>query len=268
MLGLNKADASNEYSWRKYAPIRRRCVLFNSACGSNASSISCGARLENIEQISVTAFEIFEHVAQLLRGSFGIEPKNPVDDMIGPDLIGRIEVSGLSRRLEGSDDDPGRIRAQIQGLAIQELGLGQRGSLGLFEAGSCDVPWPPISWDGGSRFGRSRSVRLNWRISTRPRRYDSTDSAPLFSLAPIRMEPIRTAARFGIDQRCLQVVFAQKPIECAHRPCRPLRAVVRPPRGKARGNRRRRLDGLLIERFGLLAEPAEALGPDRPEVSR
>src|SRR4051794_35229073 len=27
MLGLNKADASNEYSLRKYAPIRRRCVV-------------------------------------------------------------------------------------------------------------------------------------------------------------------------------------------------------------------------------------------------
>ena len=73
----------------------------------------CGARLEDIEQIPVTTFEIFEHLAQLLRGSFGIEPKNPADDMIGPDLIGRIEVSGFSRRLEGPDDDPGRIRAQI-----------------------------------------------------------------------------------------------------------------------------------------------------------
>ncbi len=40
MLGLNKADASNEYSLRKYAPIRRRCVSFNLACGSSASSIS------------------------------------------------------------------------------------------------------------------------------------------------------------------------------------------------------------------------------------
>jgi len=35
-----------------------------------------------------------------------------VDDMIGPDLVRWIEVSGLSRRLEGPDDDPGRIRAK------------------------------------------------------------------------------------------------------------------------------------------------------------
>ena len=73
----------------------------------------CGARLEDIEQVSVTPFEIVEHVAQLLRGSFGIEPKNPADDVVGPGLIGWVEVSGFSRRFEGSDDDPGRIRAQI-----------------------------------------------------------------------------------------------------------------------------------------------------------
>ena len=63
----------------------------------------------------MAAFEVFEHFGQLLRGSLGIEPKHPVDDMIGPGLVGRVEVSGFSRRLEGPDDDPGRIRAQIQG---------------------------------------------------------------------------------------------------------------------------------------------------------
>jgi hypothetical protein len=61
----------------------------------------------------VTAFKIFQHVDQLFRGSFGIKPKNPADDMVGSNLIGRIEVSGFSRRLEGPDDNPGRIRAQI-----------------------------------------------------------------------------------------------------------------------------------------------------------
>src|SRR5580658_10032957 len=72
-----------------------------------------GARLEDIEQVPVTTFEIFENVCQLLRGRFSIEPQNPVDDMIGSDLIGWVEVSGLSRRFEGPDDDPGRIRAKI-----------------------------------------------------------------------------------------------------------------------------------------------------------
>ena len=61
----------------------------------------------------MTTFEIFEHVAQLLRGSFRIEPKNSADDMIGSDLIRWIKVPGFNRRFEGPDDDPGRIRAQI-----------------------------------------------------------------------------------------------------------------------------------------------------------
>ena len=80
------------------------------------------ARLENIEQIPVTTIKIIEHVCQLLFSSLEIEAKNPVDDVIGPGLIGGVEVSGLSRRFEGPDDHPGRIRAQIQGLAIQEAG--------------------------------------------------------------------------------------------------------------------------------------------------
>ena len=72
------------------------------------------ARLENFEQVSVPAPEVLKHLAQLLHGRFGIKPKHPANDMIGTDLVGRIEVSGLSRRLEGPYDDPRRIRAKVQ----------------------------------------------------------------------------------------------------------------------------------------------------------
>ena len=72
----------------------------------------CRARPEDLKQIPVTTFEVFEHLSQLPGGSLGLEPKNPVDDMIGPDFVSWIEVSGLSRRLEGPHDDPGRIRAK------------------------------------------------------------------------------------------------------------------------------------------------------------
>ena len=72
-----------------------------------------GARLKDSEQISVTTFKIFEHFAQLFCGNFRIKPKNPVNDVVGSDLIGWVEVSGFSRRFEWPDDDPGRIRAQI-----------------------------------------------------------------------------------------------------------------------------------------------------------
>ena len=68
------------------------------------------------------------------------------------------------------------------------------------------------------------------------------------------MKAIRTTSRLGIDQCCLQVVFAKKPAECAHCSDRPLFAAIRAPRGKARGNRRGRLDRLLIERFGIADE--------------
>src|SRR4051812_2447090 len=64
-------------------------------------------RIEDIEQISVPAFEILEHVFQLLGSVFGIEPKNAFDDMIGPGLVSCVEFYGLSRRPEGSHDDPG-----------------------------------------------------------------------------------------------------------------------------------------------------------------
>ena len=101
----------------------------------------CGARFENVEQVPVAAFEVFKHLAQLLRGSFSIEPKHPVDDMIGSDLVSRVEVSRLSRRFERPDDDPGRIRAQIEALAIQEFGLGQGCSLGAIEMDSCRCNW-------------------------------------------------------------------------------------------------------------------------------
>ena len=66
-----------------------------------------GARFESIEQVSVTTIKIFKHVAQLLSGGFGIQTKNSVDNIVGSDLIGCIEVSGLGCRFERSDDDSG-----------------------------------------------------------------------------------------------------------------------------------------------------------------
>jgi hypothetical protein len=33
--------------------------------------------------------------------------------VIGPDLIGRVEVSGFSRRFERPDDHPGGVRTEM-----------------------------------------------------------------------------------------------------------------------------------------------------------
>jgi len=110
----------------------------------------CGARLEDFQQVPVTAFEVFEHFGQLSRGSPGLEPKDPADDMVGPGLIGRVEVSGFSRRLEGSDDDPGWIWSQMQVLAVQESGLRQSGPLKSLAVqsshlGGCAPIWIRVS---------------------------------------------------------------------------------------------------------------------------
>lgn len=69
-----------------------------------------GASFENLEQIPVASFEIIEDVAQLLRRGFRIEAKNPVDDMVRPGLVDRIEVARFSRGFERPNDDSGRIR--------------------------------------------------------------------------------------------------------------------------------------------------------------
>ena len=100
-----------------------------------------GARLENVEQVPVAAIEVLEHLVQLLRGSLGIEPKHPVDDMIGAELVRRIEIARLSRRFEGPDDHPGRIGAKKEALAVQESGLGQRCSLGATAMDSRRCRW-------------------------------------------------------------------------------------------------------------------------------
>ena len=111
-----------------------------------------GAGLEDLEQVSVTAFEIFQHVAQLSCGRIGIEPQNPLDDMVGPRPVRRVEIPGLSRRPERPDDDPGRIRAQAQVLTVQESGVRQECPLGSFAVRSRHlwrgVPfWLRVSFD-------------------------------------------------------------------------------------------------------------------------
>ena len=180
--------------------------------------------------------------------------------MVGPGLVGRIEVSRFGRRLEGPDDDPGRVGAQMQGLAVQELGLRQCGSLGSFAVRSAMLGAARQFGCGSRSVGHSQCART----AVSPQDQEDTtapNSAPLFSLGRSGCSPSEQLPGLGIDQRCLQVVFAQKPSERAHRPCWPLRAAIRPPRSKAGGNRCCRLDGLLIERFRLLTDLPKLLVP-------
>src|SRR4051812_2851453 len=81
------------------------------------------------------------------------------------------------------------------------------------------------------------------------------------------MKSVRTATRCEIDQGQIQVVFAQKPPECAHCGVCPLSAVVCPPGRKARRDRRGCLDWLLIETFRWSPTEAKAFRADWPEAS-
>src|SRR5256885_9432537 len=59
--------------------------------------------------------------------------KNPADDMVGPGLVGWVEVSGFSRRFEGSHHDPGGIWTQVPDLSVQELAFRPVVPLGSLE---------------------------------------------------------------------------------------------------------------------------------------
>src|SRR5580704_2786530 len=41
-----------------------------------------GARFERLQQVTMPALEIFEDIGELAGNGFGIEGKNPVDDMV------------------------------------------------------------------------------------------------------------------------------------------------------------------------------------------
>ena len=73
--------------------------------------------------------KILEDLCQLTRSGLIVKGKDPIDDMIGPGLVCRIEIARLGRRLKWPDDHSCRIWAQMQRLAVQELGLMQRGPL-------------------------------------------------------------------------------------------------------------------------------------------
>ena len=84
-----------------------------------------GTPLEDLEQVPMATFEVFQYVGKLLFSAIGVEAQYSTDDVIGARLVGGLEIPGLRRWLERPHHDPGRVRPQIQGLSIQEHGLRQ-----------------------------------------------------------------------------------------------------------------------------------------------
>src|SRR3979490_720704 len=75
-----------------------------------------GARLERLQQVSMPALEILQDIGELAGDGFGIEGQNPVDDMIGACLVGRVEIAGFGRRLERTPYEAGRAGPTVRGL--------------------------------------------------------------------------------------------------------------------------------------------------------
>ena len=82
-----------------------------------------GAGFERLQQVAVAAQEILQHVGELAGSCLGIECENPLDDMVGARLVGRIEIARFGRRLERTHDHPRRVWPQIECLPVQESSL-------------------------------------------------------------------------------------------------------------------------------------------------
>ena len=82
-----------------------------NSVGSKGVFHFTGTRLERSQQVPVPALKILKNFGQLIVRHLWIETKHPVDDMVRPRLVGRVEIPRFGRGLEWAHDDSGRIRA-------------------------------------------------------------------------------------------------------------------------------------------------------------
>ena len=208
----------------------------------------------------MAAFEILQHIGQLAGGGGGIQRQHAVDDMIGPGLVGGIEIARLGRRLEGPHDHPRRIGPQVKRMPVQESGCGQDT---LFSLGSClilaDVR---AARDGLKRASRGAMDLAHFRQADEIG--DGGFPAAIF-VDPVGMQAVAAAAGFQIDQRQRQIIVAQEPGEGARRLGHPARIAIGPRRRQAGGNGRGRFQRLLVEHARPPAPVAETVGADGPE---
>ncbi len=74
----------------------------------------------------MAAEEILQDVGKLTGRGFGTKCENPLDDMVGAGLVGRVEIARFGRRLERTHDHPRGIWTQIERLPVQESRLATR----------------------------------------------------------------------------------------------------------------------------------------------
>jgi len=64
------------------------------------------------------ALEVLQHIGKLTRSSRFIQAKDTIDNVIGARFVARTKVLRLGRRLERPNDDPSRIRSEVECLPI------------------------------------------------------------------------------------------------------------------------------------------------------
>ena len=82
-----------------------------------------GAGFERLEQVAMTAEKILKYVGELAGRGFGTQRQNPIDDVVGACLVGRVEIAWLGRRFEWTHDHARGVGAQMKRLPVQEGGL-------------------------------------------------------------------------------------------------------------------------------------------------
>ncbi len=105
-----------------------RCIFGKSAVRREGFFHFVGTELKRLQQVAVPALEVLQHIRQLAGRGLRVERENALDDMIGPRLVGRVEISRFGRRLERAHDHAGGVGTQIESLPIEKGGL-QGGAL-------------------------------------------------------------------------------------------------------------------------------------------
>ena len=133
MLGLNSAEASNEYSLQEIGADQLALDAGKSAVSRQRLFHLVGAGLEFLQQVAMPALKILQHVGQLAGCDFRIERQDTLDDMVGAGLVGRVEVTRFGRRLEGTYDHARGIGTQIERLPMRKVACDKTSSDSLEE---------------------------------------------------------------------------------------------------------------------------------------
>ena len=86
------------------------------------------ARLEGREQIAVPPYKILQDLRKEAGNARRIQCHDAINDVVCARLVRRVEVARLGRWLEGSHNNPRRIRAQVECLSVEKSVLCQDSS--------------------------------------------------------------------------------------------------------------------------------------------